>query len=86
VVVVDVEAGQFDERDAFVDDRVRLARQHLDVVPEIDQRLAEVSGVDALPAHVGLAPVGQVGDPQGSSGPGTRLVDDPCATPVCITP
>ena len=64
VVVVDVEAGQLEERHPLVEDRVRLAAQDLDVVAEIDQRLGEVAGVDALAADVGLAPVGQVGDAQ----------------------
>ena len=65
VVVVDVEAGELDQRDPLVEDRVRLAAQHLDVVAEVDQRLGEVAGVDALAADVGLPPVGEVGDPEG---------------------
>ena len=43
---------------------VGLAAEHLDVVAEVDQRLGEVAGVDALAADVGLAPVGEVGDAQ----------------------
>ena len=65
VVVVDVEAGQLDQRDPLVEDRVRLAAEHLDVVAEVDEGLREVPGVDPLAAHVGLAPVGEVGDPEG---------------------
>ena len=65
VVVVDVEAGELDQRDPLVEDRVRLAAEHLDVVAEVDQRLGEVAGVDALSADVGLPPVGEVGDPEG---------------------
>ena len=44
---------------------VRLAAEHLDVVAEVDQRLGQVAGVDALAADVGLAPVGEVGDAEG---------------------
>ena len=47
-----------------VEHRVGLAAQHLDVVAQVDQGLGQVPGVDALAAHVGLAPVGQVGDAQ----------------------
>ena len=64
VVVVDVEAGQLVQRHPVVDDRERLAAQDLDVVAEIDQRLGQVAGVDALAPDVGLAPIGQVGDAQ----------------------
>ena len=56
--------GQLDQRDPLVEDRVRLAAEHLDVVAEVDERLGEVPGVDALAAHVGLAAVGEVGDPE----------------------
>ena len=48
--------------DPLVEDRVRLAAEHLDGVAEVDQRLGEVAGVDALAADVRLAPVGEVGD------------------------
>ena len=65
VVVVDVEAGELDQRDPLVEDRVRLAAQHLDVVAQVDQGLGQVAGVDALAADVGLPPVGEVGDPEG---------------------
>ena len=65
VVVVDVEARELDQRDPLVEDRVRLAAEDLDVVAEVDQGLGQVAGVDALAAHVGLAPVGEVGDPEG---------------------
>ncbi len=64
VVVEEVQARQLDERDALVEDRVRLTAQHLDVVAEVDEGLGEVPGVDALAAHVRLATVGEVGDAQ----------------------
>ncbi len=63
-VVEDVEARQLDEGHPGVEDRVRLAAEHLDVVAEVDQRLRQVAGVDALATDVGLAPVGEVGDAQ----------------------
>ena len=71
-VVEDVEAAQLDERDALVEHGVGLAAEHLDVVAEVDERLGEVAGVDALATHVRLAPVGEVGDPQGIVGSGRR--------------
>ncbi len=64
VVVVDVEAGQLDQRDPRVELGVGLAAQHLDVVAEVDERLGEVAGVDALATDVGLAPVGEQRDAQ----------------------
>ena len=65
MVVVDVEARELDQGHPLVEDRVGLAAQHLDVVAEVDEGLGEVAGVDALPADVGLPPVGQIGDPEG---------------------
>ena len=62
VVVVDVEARQLHERDAFVEDRVRLTRQHLDVVTEVGEGFGEVTGVDALPPDMRFSAIGQVGD------------------------
>ena len=64
VIVEQVEARQSGERNAVVEYRVRLSAEHLDPVAQIDQRLGEVPGVDALPADVGFATVGQVGDRQ----------------------
>ena len=40
---------------------IRLAGEHLDAVPEVDERLREVPGVDALATDVGLAPIRQIG-------------------------
>jgi hypothetical protein len=65
VVVVDVEARQLHQWDPLVEDRVRLAAQHLDVVAQVDQRLGQVAGVHALATDVGLPPVGEEGDPEG---------------------
>ena len=62
LVVVDVEAGQLDQGDPGVEVGERLAPEHLDLVAQVDQRLGEVAGVDALAADVGLAPVGEEGD------------------------
>ena len=50
------------QRDAFVELGVGLPGEDLDVVPEIDERLGEVPGVDALAADGGLAPIGEQGD------------------------
>jgi hypothetical protein len=66
VVVVDVQAAQLDERHPLVEHRVRLPAEHLDVVAEVDEGLAQVADVDALAAHVGLAPVREERDAQGS--------------------
>ena len=78
VVVVDVEAGQLDERDPLVEHRVGLAAQHLDVVAEVDQRLGQVARVHALATHVRLAPVGQERDAErgvAGHGPTSLSVD-----------
>jgi len=64
VVVEQVEAREFGEGDAVVEHRIRLAAEDLDLVSEVDEGFGEVTGVDALPADVGLTPVGQVGDPK----------------------
>ena len=64
VVVPEVEAGQLVQRDAGIEHRVGLAAEHLDGVAEIDQRFGEVTGVHALPAHVRLPAVGEIGDLQ----------------------
>ena len=66
VVVVDVEARQLDQRDPRVELGVRLAAEDLDVVAEVGQRLGEVADVDALATAVGLAPVGEQGDAEGT--------------------
>ncbi len=64
VVVEQVEAGELVERHARVEDRVRLAAEDLDRVPELDERLRQVAGVDPLPADVRFPAVSQVGDAQ----------------------
>jgi len=62
VVVEGVEAGQLRERDALVEDRVRLATEHFDTVTQIGKGFGEVAGVDALAADMGFATVGEVCD------------------------
>jgi hypothetical protein len=64
VVVPHVEARQLVKWDSLVEHGVGLAAEHLDVVPEVGERLGEVPGVDALPPDVGLTAVGEVGDSQ----------------------
>ena len=88
VVVEQVEAGQLVQLDALVEHRVGLAAEHLDVVAEVDERLGEVAGVDALAADVRLAAVRQVGDAQrlvAGGGHRTRL-PVPCYPPVTGRP
>ena len=58
-VAPDVEAGKLDQRNPLVEDRVRRAAQDLDMVAEVDQRLAEVADVDALTADMRLAAIGE---------------------------
>ena len=70
VVVEHVEAGQLGEGDPLVEHRVGLPPEDLDVVPEVDERLGQVAGVDALPTDVRLAPVGEIGDRQRPFRPG----------------
>ena len=72
-VVEDVEARELVEGDPVIEDRVRLAAEHLDVVPEIEQRLRQMAGVDALATDVRLASIGEIGDPQ------RRVIDVPRA-------
>jgi hypothetical protein len=64
VVVEQVEAGELGERHPIVEHRIRLAAEHLDRVPEIDERLGEVPGVDALATDVRLPPVREVRERQ----------------------
>ena len=65
MIVEEVEARQFVHLDALVEDRVRLAAEHLDGVAEVDQGLRQVAGVDTLAADVRLAAVGEIGDSRG---------------------
>jgi hypothetical protein len=64
VVVVDVEAGQFDQPYPRIEDGKGLTGQNLDVVSEVDHGLRQMPHVDALTAHVGLAPIGEQRDTQ----------------------
>jgi hypothetical protein len=62
---VQVEAREPVERDPFVELRVRRTGEDLDVVAEVDEGLAEVTGVHALAAAVSLAAVDEERDPEG---------------------
>ncbi len=69
LVAVEVQARQRPQRGAvpaghLVELRVGLAAEHLDRVTERDELAGEVPDVDALPAAVGLAAVGQQRDAQ----------------------
>ena len=66
LVVEDVETGQLVQRHPLVEDRVRLAGEDLDLMAEIGQGLGEMTGVHALTPDMGLAPVREIGDAQGS--------------------
>ena len=72
VVVVDVEARQLDEGNALVEDREGLTAEDLDLVPQIDQCLGQMTGVDALSTHVWLAPVAEEGDAEREVAVGSR--------------
>ena len=54
--------------DPLVEHRVGLTAEDFDRVAEIGEGLGEVPGVHALPAHMGLASIRQVGDRSGASG------------------
>ena len=64
VVVPDVEAGQLDQRHTVVELGIGLARDDLDVMAEVDERLGQMADVHPLTADVGLAAVRQEGDAQ----------------------
>ena len=66
VVVEEVEAWQFGEGDALMEDGVRLAAEYFDLMSEIEERFREMAGVDPLAANMGLSSVREVGDPQGT--------------------
>ena len=64
VRAVEVEARNLDQRDVGGQLGVRLAGQDLDVMAEGGQFPAEVMDIDALPAAVRVAAVGEHGDSQ----------------------
>lgn len=66
MVVEQVEAWEFGEGDPFVEHRVRLSTEYLDLMSEVKKGLGEMAGVDALSAYVRLAAIREVGDPKGS--------------------
>jgi hypothetical protein len=62
LVIEDVEAGQFVQRDTGVEHRVGLTAVHLDMMSKVSQGLGEMSRVDTLSANVRFAAVGEVGE------------------------
>ena len=72
VVVEQLEAGKGDEVDPLVEHGVRGPGEDLDVMAEVDERLGEMAGVDALATAVGLAAVRQIGDAKRIVGPRGR--------------
>ena len=64
-IVIDVEAGEFDERDTGIEDWVGLSAEHLDLVAHINKGLREVSGINALTTYMGFTPIGEESDAQG---------------------
>ena len=62
-LAIEIEAGHLGEAHTRVHTiGIRLTREQFDLVAEFDQAAAQVAYVDALPATVCLAPVGQQGD------------------------
>ena len=62
-LAIEVQAGHLRQPHAGIEAAgVRLAREHLHVVAQLDESAAQVADVDALPAAVRLAPVGQQGN------------------------
>jgi hypothetical protein len=62
VIVDEVEAGQFSEFDALIQDGIGLTTKDFDAVAKVDEGFSEVTGVDALTTDMGFAAVGEVGD------------------------
>ena len=62
VIVDEVEAGQFGEFDALIQDGIGLTTKDFDAVAEVNEGFSEVTGVDALTTDMGVAAVGEVGD------------------------
>ncbi len=60
---VEIEAGHLGQPHPRIEQvGIRLPGEHLDVVPQFDQPVAEMSHVDALSAAMGLTTVGQQGN------------------------
>ena len=68
---VQVERRDRGELHAFVEDGIGRAGEDLYLVTELDQRLGEVAGVDALAARIRIPAINQEGDAKGP-GHGTR--------------
>ncbi len=63
---VQIEAGHLGQPHPRIEHLgVGLAGEHLDVMAEFDKPAGQMADVDALPAAMGLAPVGQQGDAHG---------------------
>ena len=78
---VEVEAGHLGEPHPGVETtRVGLAREHLDVVAELDETAAQMADVDALPTAMRLASVREQGDPHASS----PRPESECALWTCV--
>ena len=58
-IAPDIEARELDQRDPVVEIRIWRSAEHLDVVTEVDQRLAEVADVHALATDMLLAAIGE---------------------------
>ena len=69
--VVEVQAGDFVESDAFIELRIGRTRQNVDLVSEFFQRPAQVFDVHPLPAAGRIPPVGQQTDSQRATVPGS---------------
>ena len=64
MVVHEIEARELGERYPIVEDGVGLTAEDLDGMPEVDEGLREVTGVDALASDVRFSSVGEVGQTQ----------------------
>ena len=62
VIVDEVEARQFVEFDALIQDGIGLTAKNFDAVAKVDQGFGEVTGIDALTTDMGFAAVGEVSD------------------------
>ena len=62
VVVDEVKTWQLGEFDAVVQDRIRLTTEDFDAMAEVNKRVGEVTGIDALTTDMGFAAIGEVSD------------------------
>lgn len=54
---VELEAGDFNQSDAFIKVRIRWPREHVDLVAKVAQSTAQILNVNALPADVWMTTV-----------------------------